>query len=68
MEKDTAEALKKGFHKTFFIDEIKIVRWLENTKFRVDQLFYQSYDHPDLMDKLDHKDFMVCIARISDSP
>lgn len=63
MEKDTSEALKKGFHKIFFIDEKKIARWLENTKFRVDQLFYQSYEYPDVTDKIDHKDFMICIAK-----
>ena len=63
MEEESEEALKKGFHKTYFIDEKKIARWMGNTHFRVEQLFYQSYEHPDLIDKLDHKDFMVCIAK-----
>ena len=63
MEEDSDDALKKGFHKAYFIDEKKIARWMENTHFQVEQLFYQSYEHPDLIDKLDHKEFMVCIAK-----
>jgi cyclopropane fatty-acyl-phospholipid synthase-like methyltransferase len=63
MQKNDKQALRAGFHKTFFIDETKITAWL--TKLGFDQLdfYYQSYAWPAVSKADVEKDFVICVAR-----
>jgi len=62
MQKKTAEAIKMGFHKTFFIDENKIQKWLDRAGFKKSYYKYQDYKTHNINDELLEKDFIICVA------
>jgi hypothetical protein len=51
-----------GFHLTFNINEDMIKNWMDNTGFKIIEFKYQNYQHHDLVDSLNHKDFIICFA------
>lgn len=55
-------AIKLGFHLTFNIDEDKINLWLINAGFTADFYKYQNYETHNIEDKLEKKDFIICMA------
>lgn len=59
----SAEAICMGFHKTFNIDEGTLARWTGHSGLEIELFKYQNYQTHDLQDALDHKDFVVCVAR-----
>jgi 2-polyprenyl-3-methyl-5-hydroxy-6-metoxy-1,4-benzoquinol methylase len=62
MQEASEAAIKMGFHKTFYIDEQKIKDWLEQAGFKKHSFKYQNYETHDIVDTLDKKDFIICIA------
>jgi 2-polyprenyl-3-methyl-5-hydroxy-6-metoxy-1,4-benzoquinol methylase len=62
MQVKSKEAIKMGFHLTFDIDEKKINNWLENSGFQLDYCKYQNYESHSVMDELQNKDFIICVA------
>jgi cyclopropane fatty-acyl-phospholipid synthase-like methyltransferase len=65
MQKDDRQALRAGFHKTFFINEEKIKEWLSQSMFDTLDFYYQSYDWPAVSKADVDKDFVICIAHKS---
>jgi 2-polyprenyl-3-methyl-5-hydroxy-6-metoxy-1,4-benzoquinol methylase len=63
LQEKSEEAVKMGFHLTFYIDMEKINTWLKDTGFRVEIVKYQNYDSHLLSDDLEKKDFIICAAR-----
>jgi 2-polyprenyl-3-methyl-5-hydroxy-6-metoxy-1,4-benzoquinol methylase len=63
LQEKSEEAIKMGFHLTFYIDMAKIGNWLNDTGFRVESIKYQNYDTHFLRDDLEKKDFIICVAR-----
>ena len=57
---DAARAL--GFHQTFLIDEGKIDEFLSETGFQPANYYYQSYASHDVVQRLDRRDFVICVA------
>lgn len=55
-------AIELGHHLTFYIDENKFLYWFSLTGFRVKYFKYQNYATHMIMDDLDHKDFIICVA------
>lgn len=62
MQKDDERAIEMGFHKTFFIDEDKITKWMSDNGFKASEFYYQSYDHQVISASVKQKDFVICIA------
>lgn len=62
MQKDTPQALRMGFHKTYYIDEEKIQKWLKTTGFKKSYFKYQNYKTHEIKDILNEKDFIICEA------
>ena len=63
MQERSPQALKMGFHLTFEIDENRIQQWLSRSGFVVEAIRYQNYETHSIADRLDKKDFLVCISR-----
>jgi ubiquinone/menaquinone biosynthesis C-methylase UbiE len=63
LQEKSEEAVKMGFHLTFYIDMEKINTWLKDTGFRVEIVKYQNYDSHLLSEDLEKKDFIICAAR-----
>ncbi len=63
MQKDDKQALRAGFHKTFFIDEEKIEHWLTTNGFGNFDFYYQSYAWPAVSKAEVEKDFVICITQ-----
>jgi 2-polyprenyl-3-methyl-5-hydroxy-6-metoxy-1,4-benzoquinol methylase len=63
MQERSEAAMKLGFHLTFYIDEIKINRWLEESGFKLELIKYQNYDTHYIQKDLEKKDFIICVAR-----
>ena len=63
MQKDDKQALRAGFHKTFFINEEKITTWLTQLGFGQLDFYYQSYAWPAVSKADVEKDFVICVAR-----
>ena len=59
----SAEAIRMGFHKTFNIDEGTLTRWTGHCGLEIELFKYQDYKTHSLQDVLEHKDFVVCVAR-----
>jgi 2-polyprenyl-3-methyl-5-hydroxy-6-metoxy-1,4-benzoquinol methylase len=55
-------AIKLGFHLTFDIDEDTISLWLINAGFTTSFYKYQNYETHNIEDKLEKKDFIICMA------
>jgi 2-polyprenyl-3-methyl-5-hydroxy-6-metoxy-1,4-benzoquinol methylase len=62
MQKDDERAIEMGFHKTFFIDEAKITKWMSDNGFKVSEFYYQSYDYQVVSASVKQKDFVICVA------
>lgn len=66
MQEKSDEAIKMGFHLTFYIDEQKIGEWLRESGFRIKMINYQNYDSHDIKNDLEKKDFIICVAEKED--
>lgn len=55
-------AIKMGFHLTFYIVESTIQKWLEDSGFTLYKNYYQNYVEHDVIEKLEKKDFHLTIA------
>ncbi|MBD3262477.1 MAG: methyltransferase domain-containing protein [Candidatus Altiarchaeales archaeon] len=62
MQEDSEIAKKMGFHKTFHINEPKLLAWLNEAGFKLTQIQYQDYQTHTLTAALEKKDFIVCVA------
>jgi len=62
MQEKSDIAIKMGFHKTFYIDEEKIKEWLNKAGFKSFSFMYQNYKTHEILEQLDEKDFIICIA------
>lgn len=62
MQEESEMALKLGHHHSFYINEEKIERWLGNAGFRVQDFKYQNYETHDILNNLESKDFIICVA------
>ncbi len=62
MQEKSEEAMKMGFHFTFYIDEKKIKEWCTNAGFEIDLIKYQNYETHLIQDELENKEFIICIA------
>jgi cyclopropane fatty-acyl-phospholipid synthase-like methyltransferase len=60
MQEKSEDAIKLGFHKTFYIDETKILSWLKIAGFKNTNFKYQNYDTHEISSELDKKDFIIC--------
>ncbi len=63
MQEKSTEAIKLGFHFTFYIDENKINTWLEETGFEPAVFYYQDYQTHHIQAHPGKKDFVVCVAK-----
>lgn len=62
LQTKTEDALRAGFHQTFDIDEYKIERWLKEVGFEIKSTYYQSYNHPEISQTSEEKQFIICVA------
>lgn len=62
MQEQSEEAIKMGFHLTFYIDEAKIKKWLVKSGFEIVSIKYQNYDTHLIENELKKKDFIICVA------
>jgi 2-polyprenyl-3-methyl-5-hydroxy-6-metoxy-1,4-benzoquinol methylase len=62
MQEKSENAIKLGFHLTFFIDEKKIEGWLNEAGFKIKLIRYQNYDTHLIKPTLKKKDFIICVA------
>lgn len=63
LQERSPEAIAMGFHRTFYIDEAKINKWLSDNGLVADSFNYQNYQTHDIVDELSEKDFIICVAR-----
>jgi 2-polyprenyl-3-methyl-5-hydroxy-6-metoxy-1,4-benzoquinol methylase len=63
MQQDDESARSLGFHKTFYIDENKIINWLSNAGLKLVSFNYQNYKTHTIQKDLTDKDFIICIAQ-----
>jgi len=63
MQEKSEAALKLGHHLTFYIDEKVITNWLSAAGFDVLSFKYQNYATHDIVDALEEKDFLICVAQ-----
>jgi ubiquinone/menaquinone biosynthesis C-methylase UbiE len=63
LQENSDEALKMGFHLTFFIDEKKINSWLAETGFKAAEFLYQNYQTHHIKKELTVKEFVICVAQ-----
>lgn len=66
MQEDSEVAKRMGFHKTFYINESVLLRWLNEAGFALVQILYQDYQTHTLVETLKKKDFIVCVAERGD--
>jgi phenylacetate-coenzyme A ligase PaaK-like adenylate-forming protein/2-polyprenyl-3-methyl-5-hydroxy-6-metoxy-1,4-benzoquinol methylase/glycosyltransferase involved in cell wall biosynthesis len=64
IQERSENAIKMGFHQTFYIDEAKVNKWLTESGFEAECFKYQNYQTHDIVERLDKKDFIICTARI----
>lgn len=62
LQEQSDEAIKMGFHLTFYINEAKIKNWLNEAGFRIELIKYQNYDTHKIEDDLAKKEFIICVA------
>lgn len=63
MQEESDEAIKMGFHLTFYINEQKIEKWLGEAGFEIIKIQYQNYETHLISDNLMQKDFIICVAK-----
>lgn len=63
MQEKSEEAMKMGFHFTFYINEEKIRDWCVNAGFTAEEIKYQNYETHTIESQLENKDFIICRAR-----
>lgn len=62
MQERSEDAVKLGFHLTFYISEEKLREWLQAAGFEIESINYQNYTSHTIMPNLEEKDFIICIA------
>lgn len=62
MQEKSEEAIKMGFHLTFYISEEKIKKWLHDAGFQVKEIKYQNYETHIIENDLVKKEFIICVA------
>ncbi|MDM1062269.1 class I SAM-dependent methyltransferase [Empedobacter falsenii] len=63
MQEESENAKKLGFHLTFEISDDKISKWLTETGFILEKKYYQNYKTHTILETLEDKEFIICIAR-----
>lgn len=63
MQDKSEDAIKLGFHLTFYINENKINDWLTKTGFEIQNVYYQNYYTHIIKKELEKKEFIICVAR-----
>ena len=63
LQPQSPEAIKMGFHQTFWITEKTVQSWLSRAGFLMETIKYQNYETHTIADQLEIKHFMICIAR-----
>ena len=63
MQDKSEDAIRLGFHLTFYIDENKVNDWLTKTGFEIQDVYYQNYDTHVIKKELEKKEFIICVAR-----
>ena len=61
-----ADAVGGGFHLTWDIDEERVAKWLADSGFESEGIYYQAYGDPLVQRHLHKPDFIVCVARKSE--
>lgn len=62
IQERSENAIRMGFHLTFYIDEAKIEEWLAKTGFTDISYKYQNYEDHLVCDDAAKKDFIICMA------
>lgn len=62
MQEQSEEAIKMGFHLTFYINEEKIKNWLEETGMQPEIIKYQNYETHIIGNDPGRKEFIICVA------
>ena len=63
MQEMSENAIKMGFHLTFYINEEKVEKWLNASGFSLEKIHYQNYKTHTIHEQLDDKEFLICIVR-----
>jgi glycosyltransferase involved in cell wall biosynthesis len=63
MQERSVEAVNRGFHQTFYIDEAKIEQWLSANSLVSEFFKYQNRKRHIIEDLIDNKDFIICVGR-----
>lgn len=63
MQEESENAIKMGFHLTFYINEEKVEKWLNASGFSLEKIHYQNYKTHTIHEQLDDKEFLICIVR-----
>lgn len=63
MQERSENAVKMGFHLTFYINEEKIEKWLSSTGFTLEKVYYQNYKTHTIQEQLENKEFIICIVK-----
>ena len=62
MQEQSEQAIKMGFHLTFYINEVRIRNWLEESGLQLNVIKYQNYDTHIIGSNPDKKEFIICVA------
>lgn len=63
LQEQSEEAMKMGFHLTFYINEEKIKNWLYEAGMQLEVIKYQNYDTHIISYEPGKKEFIICVAR-----
>lgn len=63
MQEKSENAIKYGFHLTFYIDETKLDGWLQSAGLKIREFYYQDYKTHDIVKEKNNPDFVIGIAR-----
>lgn len=62
MQDKSENAIKLGWHLTFYINEAMIEQWLKAAGFSIQSMQYQNYQTHTISPVLEPKDFIICTA------
>jgi len=62
-QEKTEDAVKMGFHLTFYITESVIKKWLAVTGFNLLEFNYQNYQDHQIVSELNSKDFIITVCQ-----